>query len=58
MMDPELELNSNNGLTKSKIIIFSHINVVKFIGPCQVLEFSLLYPTSSELPTGFLNIYK
>ena len=35
-LDPELELHSNQVLTKSKIIILSHINVVNFIGPVKI----------------------
>lgn len=34
-LDPELDLHSNNGFTKSKIMILSHINVVNFIAPVK-----------------------
>jgi len=35
-LDPELELHSNQVLTKTKIIILSHVNVVNFIGPVKI----------------------
>jgi len=35
-LDPELELHPNHGLTKSKIIILSHINFLNFFGPVKL----------------------